>query len=163
VIRFAVAAQPEPPVASTTPLTLLEPFPEASWGRCSVAAMPRRTVPGITLRRDGAPAALETLISPVSPYVVCLSCAAPAYAVGLHAAYVGDESAEHTAIARVVMGFTNTTTQALTCSTAELPLSHARERLLLHLAAFRELLAGNASNISIDIDDRALAVASATY
>lgn len=126
--------------------------------------MARRTVPGITLRRDGTPEALETIIAPVSAYVLCISCAAPTLAVGLHSAYVGDENAEHTAIARVVMDLEETTTQALTCSTAELPLSHARERLLLdHLAAFRELLAGDASTISIDIDDRALALAADTY
>jgi hypothetical protein len=127
--------------------------------------MARRTLPGITLSANGAPVELETIISPVSAYVVCLSCAAPGLTVGLHSAYVGEQGAQDTAIARLVMSRHDTTARALTCSSAELPVTHARERLLLdHLAAFRELLSEeDADVISIDVDDRALALAADTY
>ncbi len=120
----------------------------------------RRRVPDVKIHLAGEHYQSATLASAEDPYIVCVSTTIAALAHELHSAYVGHANANGTVVSHLELTpSTPPRTWVEHHNATELPVTHARARLLLdHLADLQKTLDHIApGRVEVDVGDSALA------
>lgn len=120
----------------------------------------RREVPDVNIQLAGEHHQSATLVSAEDPYIVCISTTIAALAHELHSSYLGHQHSNGTVASHLELTPGRPPrTWVEHHDAAELPVTHARARLLLdHLAELQNTLEHTTpGRVEVDVSDSALA------